>query len=181
MVRLFALLSEQSTVELVFYCVFNDKSRKMPKIDDADRRILRALQRDGRMTNSALAKSVNMSEAACSERVRRLREHGVITGFTTQLDPRLLDQGLLVFIEIKIDRTSPEAFEAFARAVRRKPEVIECHMVAGGFDYLVKARVKDMDAYRDFLGSKLTTLPGIRETRTYPVMEEVKSGGALPI
>ncbi len=150
-----------------------------PKIDDADRRILRTLQRDGRITNAALAREVHLSEAACFERVKRLREQGVITGFTALLDPRKVDQSLLVFIEIKIDRTTSEAFDAFAQAIRRKPEVIECHMVAGGFDYLVKARVKDMEAYREFLGTTLTTLPGIRETHTYAVMEEVKTGSAL--
>lgn len=151
------------------------------KIDEADRRILRALQRDGRITNAALAREVHLSEAACFERVKRLRDQGVIMGFTALLDPKKVDRALLVFIEIKIDRTTPEAFDAFARAVRRAPEVIECHMVAGGFDYLVKARVRNMEDYREFLGNTLTSLPGIRETHTYAVMEEVKVGTALSL
>ena len=85
---------------------------------------------------------------------------------------------MLVFVEVSLDKTTPDAFEKFAAAVRRAPEVLECHMVAGGFDYLVKTRVADMAAYRRFLGEILLALPGVKETRTYAVMEEVKSDGA---
>jgi Lrp/AsnC family leucine-responsive transcriptional regulator len=97
------------------------------------------------------------------------------------LDPALLDRALLIFVEVVLDRTTGEMFEDFAAAVRRHPEIMECHMVAGGFDYLIKARVKDMAAYRAFLGDTLVTLPGVRETRTYAVLEEVKSTMALPV
>lgn len=149
-------------------------------MDDTDRRLLRLLQQDGRMTNVELARRANMSQAATHERVRRLQQDGVIEGYTVRLNPAKLGRGLLVFVEITLDRTSEDAFEAFAQAVARAPEVMECHMVAGGFDYLVKARVRDMVAYRRFLGETLMRLPGIRQTHTYTVMEEVKTTTSLP-
>ena len=128
-----------------------------------------------------LARRANVSPAAAHERVRKLRERGVILGYRADLDPEKVDRALLVFVEVMLDRTTPEVFEAFAEAARRTPEVIECHMVAGGFDYLIKARLKDMGDYRTFLGELLVRLPGVRETRTYTVLEEVKRGGPLPV
>lgn len=153
----------------------------MEKIDAIDRRLLRALQADGRISNAELARRCNLSPAACFERVRRLRERGVITGFSIQIDPAKVGRGLLIFVEVLLDRTTGDMFDAFAEAVRRQPEVLECHMVAGGFDYLIKARVGDMDAYRAFLGDVLVKMPGVRETRTYAVLEEVKATTALPL
>jgi Lrp/AsnC family leucine-responsive transcriptional regulator len=150
-------------------------------VDDIDRKILRALQEDGRITNNALAQKCGLSNAACFERVRRLRENGVIAGYTALLDPEKLDRALLVFIEVLLDRTTDDAFAAFADHVRKLPDVIECHMVAGGFDYLLKVRVADMAAYRAFLGDTLVALPGIRETRTYAVLEEVKLTSQIPV
>ena len=150
-------------------------------MDQIDRKILGALQEDGRITNQALAIRCGLSTAACFERVRRLRESGVILGYTALLDPAKLDRELMVFIEVLLDRTTDDAFSAFAAHVRKLPDVIECHMVAGGFDYLLKVRVADMAAYRTFLGDTLVALPGIRETRTYAVLEEVKHTSQLPV
>jgi Lrp/AsnC family leucine-responsive transcriptional regulator len=150
-------------------------------IDEFDRTILRIVQKDGRITNRELAERCHLSPAACHERFRRLQARGYITGFAAILDPDKLDRGLLIFVEVLLDRTTGDIFDAFAAAVRRTPEIIECHMVAGGFDYLIKARVRDMAAYRDFLGGALITMPGVRETRTYAVLEEVKSTLELPI
>ena len=150
-------------------------------MDQIDRKILRVLQEDGRITNSALAQKCGLSNAACFERVKRLRENQVILGYTALLDPAKLDRELLIFIEVLLDRTTDDAFAAFAAHVRKLPDVIECHMVAGGFDYLLKVRVADMAAYRAFLGDTLVALPGIRETRTYAVLEEVKSTSAIPV
>jgi Lrp/AsnC family leucine-responsive transcriptional regulator len=154
---------------------------KMLEIDATDRRLLRALQEDGRISNAELARRCNLSAAACFERVRRLRERGVITGYAAMIDPALVGRDLLIFVEVLLDRTTGDVFEAFARAVQRQPEVLECHMVAGGFDYLIKARVGDMQAYRAFLGDVLVKMPGVRETRTYAVLEEVKSTTILPL
>ena len=153
----------------------------MEVLDAVDRRLLRALQEDGRLSNAELARRCNLSAAACFERVRRLRARRVITGYAALIDPAKVGRGLLIFVEVLLDRTTGDMFEAFAESVRRQPEVLECHMVAGGFDYLIKARVGDMDAYRAFLGDVLVRMPGVRETRTYAVLEEVKSTTVLPI
>jgi Lrp/AsnC family transcriptional regulator, leucine-responsive regulatory protein len=150
----------------------------LPKID---RRILKLLQDDGRLSYAEIARQVRLSPSACFEHIKRLRNEGYITGFTAVLDPARLDQALLIFVEIVLDRTTPDVFDAFAQAIKRMPEVQECHMVAGGFDYLIKARVKDMTAYRTFLGESLTRLPGVRQTHTYAVMEEVKNSMRLSL
>nr|WP_308447359.1 Lrp/AsnC ligand binding domain-containing protein [Parachitinimonas caeni] len=150
-------------------------------LDRIDRKILRELQADGRLSNLELAKRVDLSATACLERVKRLSRDGYIVGYSARLNPELLDAGLLVYIQVVLDRTTPEVFDTFKSAVADRPEVLECHMVAGGFDYLIKARVRDMKAYRDLLGSALLTLPGVRETHTYAVMEEVKESAAIHI
>jgi Lrp/AsnC family leucine-responsive transcriptional regulator len=153
----------------------------MTDLDNIDRRILTLLQREGRIANTDLADRIGLSATATSERLKRLQKDGTIEGFSARLDPHLLGLGLLVFVEVLLDKTTPDVFDKFAEAVRRAPQVLECHMVAGGFDYLIKARLADMAAYRQFLGNVLLSFPGVRETRTYAVMEEVKNDGPLPI
>jgi Lrp/AsnC family leucine-responsive transcriptional regulator len=150
-------------------------------IDRIDRKILKYLQDDGRIATVDLAEKVGLSPTSTSERMKRLQREGYIAGYGARLDPHRLGLELLVFVEVSLDKTTPDVFEKFAAAVRRAPEVLECHMVAGGFDYLVKTRVADMTAYRRFLGEILLALPGVKETRTYAVMEEVKSDGLLPV
>jgi Lrp/AsnC family transcriptional regulator, leucine-responsive regulatory protein len=156
-------------------------TRDLLHLDDADRRILRILQSDGRITNNDLAQQCNLSAAACHDRFKRLRERGFITGFTALLDAEKLGRALLIFVEIRLDRTTGDVFDDFAEAARTANEILECHMVAGGFDYLIKARVRDAVAYRHFLGATLVNMPGVRETRTYAVLEEIKSTTQLPI
>jgi Lrp/AsnC family leucine-responsive transcriptional regulator len=153
----------------------------MKKLDAIDVAILTELQRDGRLPNVALAKAVGLSPTPCAERVRALETAGIICGYAAHLDAERLDLGLLVFIEIAIDRTSEDAFDAFRQAMLAIPQVEECHMVAGGFDYLLKVRVHDMAAYRTFLGNALSKVPGIRETRSYAVMERVKEARAIDL
>jgi len=150
-------------------------------LDRTDRRILAVLQGDGRITTTELAQRVNLSPTATAERMKRLVREGFILRFSAELDPAKLGQGLLVFLQVKLDRTTPDVFDAFAQAVKRVPQVLECHMVAGGFDYLVKARVSDMPAYRKLLADAVLDLPGVRETHTYAVMEEVKDTHVLPL
>jgi len=153
----------------------------MKNLDVMDRSILHALQENGRLTNTELADRINLSQTATAERVKRLTREGYILGYSAHLSPKMLDRSMLVFIEIKLDRTTPEVFETFSAFTRGNPDILECHMVAGGFDYLIKARVKDMTAYRTFLANVILPLPGVRETRTYAVMEEIKTAEALPI
>ena len=150
-------------------------------LDKIDARILRALQADGRISNLKLAESVHLSPTAVLERVKRLTRDGVILGYEARLNPDKLGAGLLVFIEVVLDRTTHDAMSIFKAAVQVRPEILECHLVAGGFDYLIKTRVADMQAYREFVGSVIWALPGVRETRTYAVMEEVKNTTTLPI
>jgi Lrp/AsnC family leucine-responsive transcriptional regulator len=150
-------------------------------LDQLDRKVLTVLQDDGRVSVVDLAERIGLSPTATTERVKRLTRDGYILGYGARLNADLLGRGLLVFIEVKLDRTTPDVFERFAQAVAYAPEVLECHMVAGGFDYLIKTRVADMAAYRRFLGEVLLSLPGVRETHTFAVMEEVKNTSALPV
>ncbi|GKS96804.1 Lrp/AsnC ligand binding domain-containing protein [Acidovorax sp. SUPP2825] len=145
-----------------------------PSLDRIDRRILKTLQEDGRIANLKLAERVALSPTAVLSRVQRLTRDGYILGYEARLNPLKLGAGLLVFVEVLLDRTTPNVFDQFKAAVQVHPEILECHMVAGGFDYLLKTRSADMTAYRGFAGHVLWQLPGVRETRTYAVMEEVK-------
>ena len=150
-------------------------------LDRTDKKILAFLQDDGRLATVELAERVGLSPTATSERVKRLVREGFITGFGARLDPAKLDRAFLVFVEVLLDKTTPDIFDRFSEAVRRTRDVAECHMVAGGFDYLLKVRVADMTAYRRFLAEALWSVPGVRETRTYTVMEEVKVDAGLPV
>jgi Lrp/AsnC family leucine-responsive transcriptional regulator len=152
-----------------------------PKFDVIDRKILQILQREARMPNVELARRVHLSPTPCFERVRRLEQGGYIRRYVAQLDPQKLGFGLLAFVEVSLDKTNPVAFDRFRDAVTAMGEVQECHMVAGGFDYLLKARVADMTAYRRFLGERVSSLPGVTRTHTYFVMEEVKVTQEIPI
>ena len=150
-------------------------------IDKIDAKILRVLQRDGRISNLKLAEEVHLSPTAVLERVKRLTRDRFILGYEARLNPDKLGAGMMVFVEILLDRTVHDVMDAFKAAVQVRSEILECHLVAGGFDYLLKTRVANMAAYREFIGSVIWTLPGVRETRTYAVMEEVKNTTALAI
>ena len=159
----------------------NRKSKKPKVLDRTDRRILEGLQADGRISNVQLARKVNLTPTPCIERVKRLERQGYIRGYTALLDPELVDAGLLVFVEIDLSHTSPDAFRRFREEARRLPEIMDCHLVSGNFDYLIKARVSDMKAYRELLGEKILSLPGVNGSRSYVVMEEVKETLNLPL
>ena len=148
--------------------------QKEPDLDRIARKILSILQEDGRIANLKLAEAVALSPTAVLARVQRLTRDGFILGYEARLNPLKLGAGMLVFVEVLLDRTTPNVFDQFKAAVQVHPEIMECHMVAGGFDYLLKTRSADMNAYRVFAGNVLWQLPGVRETRTYAVMEEVK-------
>ena len=164
--------SEPSTVSNLS----NDKG-----IDKIDARILRVLQRDGRISNLKLAEEVHLSPTAVLERVKRLTRENFILGYEARLNPNKLGASMMVFIEVLLDRTAPDIMDTFKAAVQTRPEILECHLVAGGFDYLIKTRVADMAAYREMIASVIWSLPGVRETHTYAVMEEVKNTAHLPL
>jgi len=155
-----------------------DESRGLDRID---LKILRVLQKDGRISNLKLAETVHLSPTAVLERVKRLTRDGYILGYEARLNPAKLGAGLMVFVEVMLDRTASDVMDAFKAAVRVQPEILECHLVAGGFDYLLKTRVSDMGACRDLLASVIWSLPSVRETRTYRVMAEVKNTALLPV
>ena len=155
------------------------KMQAEPDLDRIDRKILSILQEDGRIANLKLAEAVALSPTAVLARVQRLTRDGFILGYEARLNPLKLGAGMLVFVEVLLDRTTPNVFDQFKAAVQVHPEIMECHMVAGGFDYLLKTRMADMLAYRNVAGTVLWQLPGVRETRTYAVMEEVKNSTHL--
>ena len=151
------------------------------QLDRIDLKILRVLQGNGRISNIDLSRRIHLSPAPCLARVRRLEQAGYISRYRAELNPELLGLSLLAFVEVTLDRTTPDVFEKFKQAVQDVPEIEECHMVAGGFDYLVKVRSADMDAYRKILGEKVATIPGVLQTHTYVVMEQVKCTGELNV
>jgi Lrp/AsnC family leucine-responsive transcriptional regulator len=149
-------------------------------IDRVDRAILSALQRDGRITNVELAREVNLSPSPCLERVRRLEATGYIHGYSASINASLMGFGTTAFVEVTLDRSTSDVFDRFRDAVVKLPSVAECHMLAGGFDYLVKLRFASMEEYRDVL-AMLVDLPGVAQTHTYVVIEQVKRDSGLPI
>lgn len=144
-------------------------------LDRIDRQLLRILQQEGRTSITELARQVHLSVTPTLERVRKLEASGYIEGYCARLSARRIGLGLLAYVEVLLDRTTKDAFERFKSFVRSHDEIMECHMVAGGFDYLLKVRVRDMETYRSFLGNNVASLPGVQQTHTYFVMEEVKS------
>ncbi|MFT7687100.1 MAG: Lrp/AsnC family leucine-responsive transcriptional regulator [Candidatus Azotimanducaceae bacterium] len=157
------------------YQDYNLPSRDLDKTDYA---ILENLQRQGRISNVDLAKAVHLSPSPCLERVRRLESEGFIESYVARLNPKKLHLGMSAFIQVTLDRTTGDVFDNFKNSLSSISEVAECHMVAGGFDYLVKLRVRDMEAYRDVLG-RLVELPGVAQTHTYVVIEQVKHDEGL--
>lgn len=151
------------------------------KIDSVDRKILRKLQKNFRISNHVLADSLHISDEACSKRVEALEGEGYILGYAVQLNPKVLDASLLVMTEVKLDATTPKALLCFKKEIELIEEVLECYLLTGHFDYLIKSRIKDLNCYKDFVGGFLANVHGIRNTRSYLVIEEVKNTTDLPI
>ena len=143
-------------------------------LDRLDRRILTLLQQDGRMSMKDLSEQVGLSITPCIERVKRMERDGVIMGYFARVNPSALGAALLVFVEITLDHKSGNMFDQFRREVLRIPEVMECHLISGDFDYLIKARIREMSEYRKLLGDILLQLPGAVQSKSYVVMEEIK-------
>jgi Lrp/AsnC family leucine-responsive transcriptional regulator len=150
-------------------------------IDRIDRNILVELQKNARLSNVELSKRVGLSPTPCLERVKRLEKENYIKGYQAILNPEKLEAALLVLVEITLTKTSPDVFDYFSSAVHELDVIQECHLVSGDFDFLLKTRVADMAAYRELLGDTLLRLPSVSESRTYVVMEEVKSTNYVPI
>jgi len=155
--------------------------QQLKQLDKIDRNIVRLLQQDARIPHTELARKVGLSTTPCKERVKRLEREGVIQHYQAVLNPTALNRGLVVFVQIRLNRTSQDIFEEFTASALDLPEVQECYLVSGNFDYLLKARVADMSAYRVLLGETLLTLPGVLESTSYVVMEQVKESLTLPV
>lgn len=153
----------------------------MRELDRTDQKILDILQRNGRISITDLAEQVNLSATPCSERVKRLERDGVIAGYHARLNPAALGKTLLVFLEIRLSAKSGDVFDKVKQELMYVPEVMECHLVSGDFDYLVKARLSDMAEYRRLLGEILKRLPASAESHSYVVMEEIKESLYLPV
>ena len=153
-----------------------EKTRKTVDLDSYDRRVVEVLSAEGRISVTELAQRVGLSKTPCQVRMRRLAEAGVITGFRAVLDRAKLGMDHVAFAEVKLSDTRETALEEFNAAVRRIPEVEECHMIAGGFDYLLKVRTADIRKYRIVLGEKISSLPHVANTTTFVAMETVKEG-----
>lgn len=161
-------------------CAVIHTGSEMRELDKIDRRILDLLQKDGRSTMTDLAAKVGLSTTPVTERVRRLEREDVITGYHARVNPKALGKNLLVFVEIKLSAKSGEVFERVKKEMLFVPEVMECHLVSGDFDYLIKARMSEMGEYRRLLGNILLKLPAAAESRSYVVMEELKETLYLP-
>ena len=153
----------------------------LKNLDRIDRRILDALQKNARMSYVELGERVGLSTSPCLERVKRLESDGYIAGYTAILNPELMNAALMVYVEIKLEYDSKRIFEKFKSAALLIPHLLECHLLSGDFDYLMKIRVADMAEYRQLLGDILRDLPGVRDTRSYIVMEIIKETTHLSI
>jgi Lrp/AsnC family leucine-responsive transcriptional regulator len=153
----------------------------MKPLDAIDKHILNILQTDGRIANVELAKRVHLSPTPCLDRVRRLERDGYILGYRADLNPERLRCGFVTFMTVSLDRTTEDVFDKFARSVATLEEIVECHMVGGGFDYILKIRTASMAAFRAFMAKKLSTLPEVAQTHSYFVMEEVKDSPRLVV
>jgi Lrp/AsnC family leucine-responsive transcriptional regulator len=147
--------------------------------DRIDTRILRVLQQDGRISNLKLAEAVHLSPTAVMERVKRLRRDGFILGYQARLNPEKLGRRMAAFVELQLDRAGADVMRRFTEAVHGYPEILECHLIAGGFDYLLKVRVADGEPWQAQVERVVAGLPGVRESRSYSVMEQVKHGRAI--
>jgi len=150
------------------------------RLDRIDLKILRLLQNSGRLTNAELAETAGVSAATCHRRTQRLFDEGFISQVRAMVAPRKVGKGALVMVGVVLDRSTPESFAAFEGAVMEMKEVLDCNLVAGDFDYLLKIRVRDMADFNKLHGQKLIALPGVRQTRSFFVMKEVKENARLP-
>jgi len=146
-----------------------------------DRNILRILQKDGRISYTDLAAEVGLSVTPCIERVKRLERNRFILGYTARVSPERLGTSLVVFVQIRLNHTSQKNFEEFRSSVLDLENIQSCFLVSGNYDYLLKARVKDMAAYRELLGHRILKLPAVQESTSYVVMEELKETVAVPV
>ena len=155
--------------------------RMLEDLDLSDRKILRAMQEAGRLSVSDLSEQVGLSKTPCLTRLRRLEDQGYIRRYKAVLDPAKIRQDYVTYVQVKLSATTRRHLNAFSDAVQNVPEIQSCHMMSGGYDFLLKIRTRNMRAYRELLGDVLSELPGIAQTSTFPVMETVKETDDLVV
>lgn len=155
------------------------KDPSIGELDRIDRKLLRALQANGRASNAELARLAHVSPATCHRRTQRLFDEGYVRAVRAQIAPERVDRGALVIVGVVLDRSTPESFAAFETAIRRLSVVLDCHLVAGDFDFFLKIRVRDISDFNRLHGTELIALPGVRQTRTFFAMKEVIDGAPL--
>jgi len=151
----------------------------MSALDRIDRKMLGLLQDDGRLSNADLAAAVGVSPATCHRRTQALFATGHIQSVRARINPASVDLGTLVMVGVVLDRSTPESFTAFEAAVADMRELLDCHLVAGDFDYLLKIRVRDMSDFNALHSKMLIALPGVRQIRTFFVLKDVKENAPL--
>jgi Lrp/AsnC family transcriptional regulator, leucine-responsive regulatory protein len=151
----------------------------LTELDPVDVRILGLLQRDGRLTNADIAKKVSVSPATCHRRVQRLFDEGYVRAVRAEVAPDRVERSTLVLVGVVLDRSTPESFNSFEKAIAKLPFILDCHLVAGDFDYFLKIRVRDIAGFNRLHGEQLIALPGVRQTRTFFVMKEVIDNAPL--
>lgn len=151
------------------------------QLDEIDKAILRILQKDAKMNIKEIAGEVGITKTPIYERIRRLEKTGVITRYVAQIDRRRVVTSLLVFCEVTLDVQKAEYIEDFARAVDVMPEVMECYLAGGGFDFLLKVVVSDLDAYHEFASHRLAALPNVRTIKSSFVLSEYKHSTVFPL
>lgn len=157
------------------------KNKTAPKpLDRTDHAILTTLQNEGRISNLELSQRIHLSPSPCLERVRRLEADGYIEGYGAVLNSRQLGLSKAAFIQVTLDKMTSSGFESFKEAVTNNPYVVECNMVAGGYDYLIKVQFDDMDNYRHVL-DEVVKMPFVYQTHTYVVIEELKNTRGIPL
>ena len=149
------------------------------EMDRTDLKILKALQKDGRLSNVDLAQAVTASAATCHRRTQKLFDLGYIRQIRAMVAPQKVNRGALVIVGVVLDRSTPQSFSDFEKAVSKLKFILDCHLVAGDFDYFLKIRVADMADFNRIHGEKLIALPGVRQTRTFFVMKEVVDNALL--
>lgn len=156
-------------------------AEKLSDLDGFDRKILDVLAIEGRISVTELAKRIGLSKSPTQARLKRLEETGVIRGYRALYDPIRLGRDHVAFVEVKLSDTREAALAAFGRAVMLVPEVEQCHLIAGSFDYLLKVRTSGMTGYRAVLADKISTLPHVANTSTYVAMQAIKEEGLSPV
>ena len=155
------------------------QNKHIKKIDSIDRKILSLLEENGRASFVEIAKTVGLSQTPCSERIKRLEREGFIESYTARLNPKLVDRGFITFIQVTFTDSTNKTFTEFTKHIEGIPEILECHMVAGLFDCLLKVCVSDISEFRSVLLEKIAEIPDISQTNSFTVIEVLKKPGKL--